>query len=338
MRILILGGTAFIGPPTVQALASKGHDLALFHRGKTKSDLPEGVGEFIGDRGNLPDHGKALNGRGPDVVLDMFPLSESDATAVQDLFRGTASRVVALSSCDVYRAYGVLTGKETGPPDPVPLAEDAPLRKNLFPYRGLSERMHDYEKILVETVYLGDPDLPGAIVRLPMVYGPRDYQHRLFPYLKPMDDGRPAILLSERNAAWRCSRGYVENMAHAIVLAVEREEGAGRVFNAAEPEAFEEKAWVEKVAEAAGWKGEIAVLPQERLPAHLQDESVLEQPLVVDTASIRSVLGYKETVPLEEGLRRTVAWERKNPPKTFDPGRYDYEAEDKVLGTGERDP
>jgi nucleoside-diphosphate-sugar epimerase len=238
---------------------------------------------------------------------------------------------VALSSQDVYRAYGVLTGKEEGPPDPVPLAEDAPLRKNLFPYRGMAERLHDYEKILVEKAYLGDPELPGTVVRLPMVYGPRDYQHRLFPYLKRMDDGRPAVLLGETGAAWRCSRGYVENMAHAIGLAVTCEEGAGRIFNAAEPDGFTEQAWVDKVAEAAGWTGEIRVVADEALPAHLQDGSRMDQHLVVDTASIRSVLGYAEPVPLEEALRRTVAWERENPPKAVDPARFDYAAEDGVL-------
>jgi nucleoside-diphosphate-sugar epimerase len=44
---------------------------------------------------------------------------------------------------------------------------------------------------------MGTAGLPGTVLRLPTVYGPGDYQHRLFEYLKRMDDGRPAILLGE---------------------------------------------------------------------------------------------------------------------------------------------
>ena len=68
--------------------------------------------------------------------------------------------------------------------------------------------MYDYEKILVERVVMGDTGLPVTVLRLPMVYGPNDCQHRLAPYLKRMLDGRPMIPLSKGMARWRCLRGY----------------------------------------------------------------------------------------------------------------------------------
>src|SRR5262249_33278795 len=117
------------------------------------------------------------------------------------------------------------------PPDPCPLAEDALLRENLYPYRahapGPADPMFDYEKILVERVVLSDPGLPGTVLRLPMVYGPGDPQHRLFPYLKRMDDRRPAILLTEGQAGWRWTRGYVENIAAAVAHAAAADRAAG---------------------------------------------------------------------------------------------------------------
>lgn len=73
--------------------------------------------------------------------------------------------------------------------------------------------MDAYDKILVERAVMGDADPVGTILRLPMVYGPGDPQHRLFQYLKRMDDRRPAILMDEGAAGWRWSRGYVENVA-----------------------------------------------------------------------------------------------------------------------------
>ena len=67
---------------------------------------------------------------------------------------------------------------------------------------------------------MGTAGLPGTVLRLPTVYGPGDYQHRLFEYLKRMDDGRPAIPLGEGVASWRWTHGYVEDVALAVVLAV----------------------------------------------------------------------------------------------------------------------
>src|SRR5262249_10284904 len=99
---------------------------------------------------------------------------------------------------------------------------------------------NDYEKILVEQVVTGDTGLPATVLRLPMVYGPGDEQHRLAPYLKRMMDGGEVILLDEGMARWRCLRGYVEEVAAAIALAVTSPAAAGRVYNVAEPTAHTE--------------------------------------------------------------------------------------------------
>ncbi len=54
MRVLIIGGTNFMGPLVVQSLHSQGHAVAVFHRGKTTTTLPEGVQEILGDRRSYP--------------------------------------------------------------------------------------------------------------------------------------------------------------------------------------------------------------------------------------------------------------------------------------------
>ena len=218
MRVLVIGGTRFVGPPVVKSLVEDGHEASVFHRGITEADLPPETGRIQGDRRRLEDSAEQLRRFAPDVVLDMIPMNEHDARGVMQVFRGVARRVVAISSQDVYRAYDILRHRHPGPLDPVPLAEDAPLREKLYPYDR--EGVEEYEKILVEKLVMGDPVLPGTVLRLPMVYGPGDYQHRLFPYLKRMDDGRPAILLEEGLPQWRWTRGYVENVAAAVALAV----------------------------------------------------------------------------------------------------------------------
>ncbi len=335
MRILVIGGTGFTGPHVVRRLHELGHELVLYHRGKTEADLPGGIRHVYGDRWELESAADELTRLAPQVVLDMIPRNEQDAWTVVNTFVGIARRVVALSSQDVYRAYGRLIGTEPGPIEPVPLTEEAPLRTRLYPYWKRSERPHDppnhYEKILAELIYMSEPELPGTILRFPMVYGPRDRQHRTYEYLKRMDDGRPAILLEERQANWRWTKGYVENLALAVVLAVTDERAAGRIYNVGEQETLTWAEWVRAIGRAAGWDGEVVVVPRDRLPEHLVPDENTDQDLVVDTTRIREELGYREDVSREEALRRTIAWERAYPPGEIGPDRFDYVAEDEIL-------
>jgi nucleoside-diphosphate-sugar epimerase len=322
-------------------LSEQGHEVTVFHRGQTQTDLPQGVKEILGDRRSLSISAAEQQRLAPEVVLDMVPFIEQDALEVMSIFRGVARRVVAISSQDVYRAFGRVNGKETGAVESMPITEGSPLRENLYPYRGEKPRdqddqkrwQDDYDKILVERVVMGDSDLPGTILRLPMVYGPGDYQHRLFGYLKRMDDHRPAILLDEAEAQWRWTHGYVENVADAIALAVTDERATGRIYNVGEQFTFEMSEWVEKIGQAADWQGRIVLVPGGRLPEPLRWGINAEQDIVVDTSCIRRELGYEERINLEEGLQRTVAWERANPPEEVDPKAFDYVAEDAFLKT-----
>jgi hypothetical protein len=158
-------------------------------------------------------------------VIDFILASGPQAQATMDVFRGTAQRVIALSSGDVYRAAGILHGTEPGPLQPVPSTEDSDLRTHgqidrqgalrlVFPWLE-----SDYDKIPVERAILSDAELAGTVLRLPMVYGPGHRLHRLHPYLKRMDDSRIAILIQEEAAQWRGPRGYVENVAAGVALA-----------------------------------------------------------------------------------------------------------------------
>jgi nucleoside-diphosphate-sugar epimerase len=327
MRILVLGGTRFIGPRVVERLVALGHEVAVFHRGQTTSPTPAVVRHVQGDRCRLAEHAAEFHRLAPDVVVDMIAFTERDARSLVSTFRGLAGRAVVLSSGDTYRAYGVFTGLEQGPLESTPLKEDAPLRQTLYVHRaatsGPDDPTYDYEKILVERVVLADASLPGTVLRLPMVYGPGDYQHRLAPYLRRMVDGRQTIVLDDGLARWRCLRGYVEDVAAAIALAVTDPRAARRVYNVAELTAYTEAEWVARIAEAAGWGGKIVTAPRGRLPVSFNTD----QDLVTDSSRIRAELGYVEVVAPGEALRQTVAWERKNLPDQS----LDYAAEDAVI-------
>lgn len=337
MRILVIGGTNFIGPPVVHRLHAMGHEVSVFHRGKSLAELPLGVEEIKGDRLQLCEMKTQFQHLSPDVVLDMILYTEQDALTTMDTFRGIAQRVVAISSMDVYRAYNVVLGKESDIV-PVPLTEDSPLRQQLYPFQDLTERAlnvpADYEKILVERVVMSDSSLPGTIVRLPMVYGSRDPLHRLFPYLKRMDENRPAILLPENFAQWRGCYGYVENVAQAIALAVTNSQATGRIYHVADLQVSEAER-LSRVGKVAGWQGKVVAVPKKYLPADWNLPFNANQHWFADTTRIRQELGYSEVVSHNEALKQTIDWERRNSPKKMPPWTgselLDYPTEDMIL-------
>lgn len=331
MRVLAIGATGFIGQQVVSRLVELGHKVAVLHRGTTAGQLPDGVHHIRGNRDHLDDSRVDFESFAPDVVLDAILFTEPQARGLVAACRGMNARIVALSSADVYRNYDGLRGASTEAPDPVPLAEDAPLRRTRYPYRGAAlpfEYAHDYEKILVEQVLLNDSELPATVLRLPAVYGPGDTQHRLRPYLQRMADRRQAIVLQQQQAEWRWTRGFVGNVAAAIALAVTDVRSAGRVYNVGEERALTEREWVEAIGTAAGWQGKVIAVPRDRMPAHLTLPLDWRYSLWTDTARLRHELGYAEPVPLVEALKRSVEWERST---LHEAGGLDYADEDALL-------
>jgi nucleoside-diphosphate-sugar epimerase len=337
MRVLVIGGTQFIGPHVIAALHRLGHEITVYHRGHHEPALPSAVRHIHSSRAGIPvlHFPSELSDPAPEVVLHMFPIGEDDTRAAMARFAGVAQRMVAVSSGDVYRAYGRLLGTEPGPPESVPLGEGAPLRETFYPYRHMAAGPADwtfhYEKVLVERAVMSHPALEGTAVRLPAVYGPGDPYRRLRPYIKRMDDRRPMILLESAQAEWRWTHGYVENVAHAIALAVIDRRAAGKIYNVGETETPTTAERVRRIGEAAGWNGKVVPVDSGSLPAHLRAPYQPRQDLILDNGRVRDELGFAEIHSVEEGLQRTIAWERANPPASGDPGPMEYAAEDAVF-------
>src|ERR1700677_2182586 len=337
MRILLIGGNGFIGR-FVAARLQQGHSVSVFHRGTTA--VPKGVGEIRGDRNQLNASFGELKKFAPDVVIDFVVSSAPQVEELMNVFRGVARRVVMLSSIDVYRAVGLSHGTETGPLQDVPLTEESELRRNLHPYppenvqflrKIFSWVTDDYDKIPAERVVMNDPELPGTVLRLPMVYGPGDPLHRFYPVVKRIADKRRHIIFPETQAAWRSPRGYVENVAAAIVLVAIDDRAARRIYNVCEEPPFSELEWARKIAGEMQWEGKFIVLPVERTPQHLLKPGNAAQHWSASSTRIRHELGYEEPVAIEEAIQRTIRWERDNPPAVAFGAQFDYEAEDAAV-------
>jgi len=307
VRILLIGGTGFVGEAVARRLLEDGHAVAAFHRG-------EGAGGAItirGDRRELPRHRDAFERFGPDVVVDTIAYTEADARGLTETLRGLVRRYIVLSSQDVYAAYGRLLRLEDGPVERAASLEDAPLRASRHPYRERArpgEMAYDYDKIEVEDAVREGTDAPVTILRLPMVYGVGDPHRRLRPYIEPMAAGASEIRIDRAKASWRWTRGAVEDVAEAIALAATTSDprAAGRVYNLGEEDALTEAEWIGAIAAAAGWNGAVRAVDASELPESEREPYDFRHDLVADTTRIREEFGFRERVGRAEALRRAV--------------------------------
>jgi nucleoside-diphosphate-sugar epimerase len=319
VRILLLGGTRFVGRHIAAELAAAGHDLCLAHRGESEpGDLPAAEHAHV-DRRHAAALRDVMAGFGPEAVIDCFALTRLDAETALAAAPPSA-RLLVLSSMDVYRAYSAL--RRGGEGDPVPLDESSPVRTERYPYRGKLAGFDDYEKLDVEEAYLGR----GATVcRLPMTYGEHDYQRREEFILRRVRAARPRIPFGAGNWLW--SRGYAGDIARGVRLALETDAAAGQVLNLCESRTASIELWARQILHAAGAVAELVRVPDSALPEDLQLTAGVGQHILADPSRARSLLGWDPGDPIA-GIRRSVAWHLAHPPPDSEAG---FDADDRAL-------
>lgn len=277
MRVLIIGGTRFIGAHTAKQLVELGADVTVFHRGQSTNRILPRVRHICDSSAAYPvtNFPNEVTTEDWDVVIHMVMMGEADARAATQALAGRTGHLLMISSGDVYRAYGRLTGKEPGPVEPLPLIESAPLRTVLYLYRGWEKSLdayaHDYEKILAEKVVCEADNLPWTILRLPKVYGPED------------NSDLATIYGFANQPHWRWTHGYVGNVAAAIALAATNSAALGRIYNAGE---MHTPTMGERLAQ----------LPPAGSAMKSPPSFDYAQSIVFDTGLIRTELGYREIV------------------------------------------
>jgi 2'-hydroxyisoflavone reductase len=204
-RLLILGGTGFIGPNMVRYAVERGHEVTIFTRGQTEADIPD-VEHLIGDRnGDL----SALKGRSWDVVLDNNSRDYRWVKLSTELLRDAAEHYLFVSSISAYDPSKLnLDGVSFPLSEPI-VFEDAPRFTPPDGWEDGQEAQYGLTKTLGED--LSEAAFPGraTIVRPGLIVGPGDPTdrftywpvriHRGGEVLAPSEGNDPAQIIDVRD-------------------------------------------------------------------------------------------------------------------------------------------
>jgi nucleoside-diphosphate-sugar epimerase len=323
MRITIIGGTEFIGRRTVELLTDRGDHVMVVHRGKTEpADLPPCEHVHV-QRAAFASVAADVIAFRPDTIVDTIASSAADRDAVLPHLPDVP--VVVLSSMDVYRFFELLHADDDTPL-PVPFDESGELRQGRYPYAGRGIGEDEYEKLDVEPAYL---ERDASVLRLAMVYGPRDPQHREEFVLRRVRAGRQRIPVGP--AATIFTRIHADDAASAILAAIDRPDvAAGQVFNIGEAGSYSMRAWMRLILAAAAHDAELVRVADDAIPPDMRLTGALSQHFITSSAKAMSLLDWTPR-PTAAAVASSVRWHLEHPPA--DSGAPDFAADDAALAS-----
>ena len=311
MRVLVLGGTRFVGREVARAALSAGHEVSVFNPGSPEKETEGGLEELSERRADL------LRLR-PEVVVHGIAPTEAQAAASVGFFKGSGAKVIVLSSQDVYAARTKHTLGLDGLDFPISEPPPAPPP----PRRHVPGRLRPH-----------DDAAEHVILRLPRVYGPGDplYALRHGAIVRRILDRRKAFPLGLCRQGRLVTYGYVKNVAAAVVHAFGPGARAGRVYHIGEGQVRTQRKWAELFAREAGWSFDFAALPDELLPADPLGRRGPGAHLICDCSSFCRDTGFQEPVPLQTSIQQTLEWGLKNPQVLGE--APDYGREDRLIAS-----
>lgn len=329
MQALVIGGTGPTGPFIVNGLLARGWQVEILHTGRHEVDeIPPEVGHIHVS----PHDPAALSAAIGDRRWDLCIATYGRLRAIAEIFAGRVGRFISVGGGPAYLGY---MNPFLHSPEglPAPLREDAVL---------VSEPAQDEKGWRIvrteEAVFRHHPD--ATHFRYPYVYGPYQGAPREWIVVRRVLDRRRHIILPDGGLSLD-AYGYAENMAHALLLAVDQPGNAcGEIFNAADTHALSLRDVVFHVARALDWEFEIIDLPSQlALPARPLMTRPTTTHRLYDLTKLRTRLGYDDVVTPAEAVARTARWLVANPPPAVngisieavlqDP--FDYVAEDLLI-------
>ncbi|WP_138506382.1 NAD-dependent epimerase/dehydratase family protein [Nostoc sp. PA-18-2419] len=207
MRILIMGGTRFIGIYLTQLLVEQGHEVVLFNRGNRPTPSLQGVGQIIGDRTDTTQLKVKLSQENFDAIFDNNGRELSDTQPLAEIFQDRVQHFVYMSSAGVYLKSDQLPHVEGDAVDPKS--------------RHLGK--HETE------AYLSQLGLPFTSIRPTYIYGPRNYNDLESWFFDRIVRDRPIPIPG--NGLHITQLGHVKDLAKAMTQVLGNQQALRQIYN-----------------------------------------------------------------------------------------------------------
>jgi nucleoside-diphosphate-sugar epimerase len=329
LKALVIGGTGPSGHYIVNGLLRRGYSVAMLHSGKHEVDeIPAAVEHIHTD----PFSEEALRSALGTRTFDLTIAAYGRLRRIAEIMAGRTGRFISIGGAPAYRGYMNPTVLQ---PEgmPIPSAEDAPVVP-VEEEDGKGWRVAKTEQAVFERH-------PGAAhFRYPFLYGPYQIAPREWCVVRRILDGRKSIVVPEDGLTLNHS-AYVENAAHAVLLAVDRPAAsAGQIYNCGDERMLTLRQTIDIIARSLNYDIEIVSMPKEfAVPSRPMIAQPWTTHRVLDLTKIRTQLGYTDVVAPERGLAITANWLRDHPlPANGTDERilqdpFDYRAEDELIAS-----
>jgi len=317
MRVLMLGGTRFVGIRACRLLLEAGAEVTVLHRGIT-GPPGQGATSIIGDR-SQEDGLVGLGNARFDAVLDLSGYFSDWTTAAAEALTGRVAHYVFVSSGAVYRPSPELPWPESTPFGPIPI------------WGRYGEEKVASEKILWDAYARGDFGV--TCFRFPFILGPGNFADRESFVFSRLEARRP-ILLPDGGTALN-QFVYVDDVARALVAALERPDvAAGQAYNCTYSRPITNRGWVKLCARVLGIEPQIVPIDERTLGVEMATVDLTNlvfpypsQHYALDGSKLTRELGTEMTTGNLRMLEEYANWWAS----AADHSPRRYEREDKAL-------
>jgi len=306
MKVLVIGGTLFIGPRLVEELVKKGHEVAVMHR-KPKHEFGRKVENIMADRNDTEAVRAAISNRRFEIVYDDAYDWERGTTAqqVEAAVKAVGDRLTRYIFMSSVAAYGDgLNHKESDPL--APDYHNDPYVRHKATTERLLFRMHT------------QTGLPVVTFRPPFVYGPGNPFYREQFFWDRLRAGRPIVIPGDGHRLMQFC--YVNDLVTAMVKALDEPRAVGEAFNIGDTKPLTQVETVERFAKVAGVDPTLVRIPRDQILA--AGGNAMEEPyyfgeyfdlppITMNIGKVTRVLKMKLT-PFDAGLKETYRWYTRN--------------------------
>jgi nucleoside-diphosphate-sugar epimerase len=306
MKALVIGGTGPSGPFTVNGLLERGYEVTILHGGQHEVEFMQPVEHIHTDPHFAETLAPALEGRSFDLVLATY----GRMRIIAELMKGKTRRFIGVGGSAVYAHRDDPRWGPLGQPVLVP--EDSP-RCDDPAGPKFNHLMWVTEETLMQAHREGHYN--ATYFRYPLLYGPHAPANPEWSIVRRILDGRTQCVIAANGLLRR--RGYARNVAHALLLAVDKPaESSGQIYNIRDEQQYTQRQQVEFIARHLEHAWEVVEVP----PALAQKvykgatDAFMPPTIEFDISKIKLQLGYRDIVSPAEGLAATVEWLVANRP------------------------